>query len=90
MPLLAHLQRHQPPICRLQLRLQLRIPQLPGLKRFMKTSSNRRNADGEAMAAEWVAQARMIRSGAQKSMLAVLEERGFIKDIAGWVWPTLN
>lgn len=32
---------------------------------------------------EWRQKAQMIRSGEQKSMLSILEERGFIKDIAG-------
>jgi tyrosyl-tRNA synthetase len=40
-------------------------------------------ADPVARAAAWEEQAGKIRSGAQQSMLSVLEERGFVKDVAG-------
>jgi tyrosyl-tRNA synthetase len=33
----------------------------------------------------WSKQAARIKAGAQKSMLSVLEERGLVKDIAGYV-----
>jgi hypothetical protein len=39
--------------------------------------------DDGARVAEWEAHGRSIRSGAQQSMLSVLEERGFVKDVAG-------
>ena len=39
--------------------------------------------DDAARVAEWEAHGRSIRSGAQQSMLSVLEERGFVKDVAG-------
>jgi hypothetical protein len=39
--------------------------------------------DAAARKAAWAAKAGTIRSGAQQSMLSVLEERGFVKDIAG-------
>lgn len=39
--------------------------------------------DDDARVAEWEAHGRSIRSGAQQSMLSVLEERGFVKDVAG-------
>jgi hypothetical protein len=43
------------------------------------------DADAVARNAAWQEQAGRIRSGAQQSMLSVLEERGFVKDVAGWV-----
>jgi hypothetical protein len=39
--------------------------------------------DAAARKAAWAQKAGRIRSGAQQSMLSVLEERGFVKDIAG-------
>jgi tyrosyl-tRNA synthetase len=40
-------------------------------------------ADADVRQAEWEEQAHTIRSGAQQSMLSLLEERGFVKDVAG-------
>ncbi|KAF3040280.1 tyrosyl-tRNA synthetase [Didymella heteroderae] len=40
-------------------------------------------ADEAARHAEWEEHAGRIRNGAQQSMLSVLEERGFVKDVAG-------
>jgi hypothetical protein len=40
-------------------------------------------ADAGARKTAWEEQAGRIRSGAQQSMLGVLEERGFVKDVAG-------
>lgn len=42
-------------------------------------------ADAALRQAQWEEQAGHIRSGSQQSMLSVLEERGFVKDIAGLV-----
>jgi hypothetical protein len=39
--------------------------------------------DAAARSAAWAQKAGSIRSGAQQSMLSVLEERGFVKDVAG-------
>jgi tyrosyl-tRNA synthetase len=39
--------------------------------------------DAAALSAAWEQKAGTIRSGAQQSMLNVLEERGFVKDVAG-------
>jgi hypothetical protein len=41
------------------------------------------DSDVVASKAAWQEQAGRIRSGAQQSMLSVLEERGFVKDVAG-------
>lgn len=41
------------------------------------------DADVDARSAAWQEQAGRINSGAQQSMLSVLEERGFVKDVAG-------
>jgi tyrosyl-tRNA synthetase len=40
-------------------------------------------SDAVARSAAWEEQADRIRSGAQQSMLSMLEERGFVKDVAG-------
>jgi tyrosyl-tRNA synthetase len=40
-------------------------------------------ADADVRQAEWEERAHTIRSGAQQSMLSLLEERGFVKDVAG-------
>jgi hypothetical protein len=39
--------------------------------------------DAAARKAAWAEQAGRIKAGEQKSMLSVLEERGFVKDVAG-------
>lgn len=41
------------------------------------------DADPALRHSQWEEQAGRIRSGAQQSMLSVLEERGFVKDVAG-------
>lgn len=41
-------------------------------------------ADKASQQAEWEDHASGIRMGSQQSMLSVLEERGFVKDVAGW------
>jgi hypothetical protein len=40
-------------------------------------------ADAAAREAQWEDQAGKVRSGMQQSMLSLLEERGFVKDVAG-------
>jgi tyrosyl-tRNA synthetase len=40
-------------------------------------------ADAVTRNAIWEEQAGRIKSGSQQSMLSVLEERGFVKDVAG-------
>ena len=39
---------------------------------------------------EWKAQAVKIKAGEKQNMLSILEERGFVKDIAGYVSLSLN
>jgi tyrosyl-tRNA synthetase len=39
--------------------------------------------DAAARQAQWKEQAGRVRSGMQQSMLSLLEERGFVKDVAG-------
>jgi tyrosyl-tRNA synthetase len=39
--------------------------------------------DAAARQAQWKEQAGKVRAGMQQSMLSLLEERGFVKDVAG-------
>ena len=39
---------------------------------------------------EWKAQAVKIKAGEKQNMMSILEERGFVKDIAGYVSLSLN
>lgn len=41
------------------------------------------NPDAASREAEWEEHASSVRTGAQQSMLSLLEQRGFVKDIAG-------
>ena len=85
MPPLNRLSRPRPYICRQCIQHQ-RLPR-SGLR--TKATWAAQDPDPNARAAQWEEQAARIRSGAQRSMLEVLEERGFVKDIAGWVkWST--
>lgn len=45
--------------------------------------------DAATRESEWEEKAGQIRAGMQQSMLAILEERGFVKDIAGYNQSTL-
>jgi len=89
MLLFTHLRRHRPLLCRQLARDSNCSPQHASLRRGKKTwaSGQRPSPDAETLsknqAAEWETKARDIRSGAQQSMLTVLEERGFVKDVAG-------
>ncbi|KAF2641682.1 tyrosyl-tRNA synthetase-like protein [Massarina eburnea CBS 473.64] len=78
MPLPRHLPRPRPYICQQCIRKQRAVP---GLQRTKKTWAGELETDERA--AQWEEQAMMVRSGAQKSMIDILEERGFVKDIAG-------
>ncbi|KAF2709581.1 tyrosyl-tRNA synthetase-like protein [Pleomassaria siparia CBS 279.74] len=79
MSLLTHLPRHRQLVCRQCLHNRRQALPLALSKRSITTKQ-----DAEQIRrAEWETQARRIRSGAQKSMLTVLEERGFVKDVAG-------
>lgn len=45
------------------------------------------DVDEASRQAQWEEHGRRIRAGAQQSMLSILEERGFVKDVAGYVSP---
>jgi len=49
-----------------------------------KTRLADEDPDAAIRQSEWEEQAGKIRGGMQQSMLTVLEERGFVKDIAGY------
>ncbi|KAF1951663.1 tyrosyl-tRNA synthetase-like protein [Byssothecium circinans] len=78
MPLPRHLPRPQPYTCQRCIRNQRVVSRL---QRTKKTWAGELGID--ARNAQWDEQAMRIRTGAQKSMLEILEERGFVKDIAG-------
>lgn len=79
MSLLRHLSRPRRYLCQQCLRRQhtLASDQSP-----VKTWASEVQNEVERRTA-WEEQAGRIRSGAQQSMLSVLEERGFVKDVAG-------
>ncbi|CAI6335645.1 unnamed protein product [Periconia digitata] len=76
MPLLTHLPRSRPYVCR---RCFLNRPIIPLARRSIaKWAAQHPEAD-----AQWEEQSMMIQTGARPSMLNILEGRGFVKDIAG-------
>jgi tyrosyl-tRNA synthetase len=79
MSMLRHLSRSRQYVCQHCIRRQhtLARGERPA-KRWAAEES-----DVVARSAAWQEQAGRIRSGAQQSMLSVLEERGFVKDVAG-------
>lgn len=79
MSLLRHLSRPRQYVCQACVRRQhtLARGERPAKRWDAET------ADVDARSAAWEEQAGRIRSGAQQSMLSVLEERGFVKDVAG-------
>lgn len=79
MSLLRHLSRSQRYICRQCVRRQHTITRIERAEVQWAAE----NPDEAGRAREWEDQARKIRSGAQQSMLSLLEERGFVKDVAG-------
>lgn len=81
MPLLTQLPRPRPYVCR---RCILNQRAVPIAKRSIaKWAAEQPNAEEQ-----WEEQAMRIRTGAQPSILRVLEDRGFVKDIAGCVFST--
>lgn len=44
-----------------------------------------KTSDPKLRDAQWEQRADRIKNGIDKSMLAILEERGFVKDVAGYV-----
>ncbi|KAF2876897.1 tyrosyl-tRNA synthetase-like protein [Massariosphaeria phaeospora] len=79
MPLFRHLTRPRTYVCAQCVRNQ------SGRAAGVRTATSWAGEDPNpaTRAAAWAEQARKIRSGAQQSMLGVLEERGFVKDVAG-------
>ncbi|KAF2109243.1 tyrosyl-tRNA synthetase-like protein [Lophiotrema nucula] len=75
-PLFRHLPRARPYVC--QQCIRRRSGGLPREARRTLWAGASSNEKGG-----WSEQAGRIRSGAQQSMLDVLEERGFVKDVAG-------
>jgi hypothetical protein len=79
MSLLRHLSRPRQYVCQQCIRRQHTLARGERPKKGWAAE----DADVEARSAAWQEQAGRIRSGAQQSMLSVLEERGFVKDVAG-------
>ncbi|KAH7402482.1 tyrosyl-tRNA synthetase-like protein [Pyrenochaeta sp. MPI-SDFR-AT-0127] len=79
MSLLRHLSRPRQYICQQCIRKQHTLAR--GERPKAKWAAE--DADPTARQLEWEEQAGKIRSGTQQSMLSVLEERGFVKDVAG-------
>jgi len=61
-------------------------PSLDLVRNKSNSKSGKAQENAAEMAAAWKEKAARIRMGNQKSMLDTLEERGFIKDIAGYVF----
>ena len=79
MSLLRHVARRRQYVCQQCVRSQYTLAR----REKPRTEWAGEEDDLVARAAAWEAQAGKIRSGAQPSMLSVLEERGFVKDVAG-------
>jgi hypothetical protein len=75
MSMLRHVSRQRHYICQHHARRQLSVK--------ARKSWAGQEEDAAACKAAWDQQAGRIRSGAQQSMLSILEERGFVKDVAG-------
>ncbi|KAF2741269.1 tyrosyl-tRNA synthetase-like protein [Polyplosphaeria fusca] len=75
MPLLRYLSRPRVLFCQQCVRGSRQSSNQPPVLRWA--------ADSPHWEEQWKEQATRIRSGAQKSMLSVLEERGYVKDVAG-------
>ncbi|KAL5117677.1 tyrosyl-tRNA synthetase [Pleosporales sp. CAS-2024a] len=80
MSLLRHVTRPRPrhSVCRLRIGRQYRAARVNLEKAWGDAVS-----DADARDAAWSEQADRITTGAQQSMLSVLEERGLVKDVAG-------
>lgn len=77
--MLRHLSQRRQYVCRQCIRSQHTLARGERPKKRWAAE----NADEASRQAEWEDQASRIRLGAQQSMLNVLEERGFVKDVAG-------
>jgi tyrosyl-tRNA synthetase len=79
MSLLRPLSRQRQFICRACIRQQYTLAR--GERPKARWADE--EADPAARDAQWEEHAGNVRSGMQQSMLSVLEERGFVKDVAG-------
>jgi tyrosyl-tRNA synthetase len=79
MSLVRHLSSRPQLVCRQWVRRQHTLSRSQRHKGQWATQE----ADAGARQAEWEEQANRVRSGTQQSMLNMLEERGFVKDVAG-------
>ncbi|KAF2856885.1 tyrosyl-tRNA synthetase-like protein [Plenodomus tracheiphilus IPT5] len=79
MSVLRQLSRPRPYVCQQCLRRQHTLAR--GERPPVKWAAV--HADPAVRQSQWEDQAGRIRSGSQQSMLSVLEERGFVKDVAG-------
>ncbi|KAH8710190.1 tyrosyl-tRNA synthetase-like protein [Phaeosphaeriaceae sp. PMI808] len=79
MSLLRHISRRHRYVCQSCIRRLYTYPKLdPGPKKWADEE-----VDKEKRRKAWQTQAGRIRTGSQQSMLSLLEERGFVKDLAG-------
>jgi tyrosyl-tRNA synthetase len=79
MSFLRHVARQRAFVCRQCTRQQHTLARGEGAaKRWAD-----QQPEAAAREAEWEAHAGKVRAGMQQSMLSVLEERGFVKDVAG-------
>jgi hypothetical protein len=81
MSLLRHLSQRRQYVCRQCVRTQHTLAR--GERPRQKWAHE--EPDQASQLAEWEEQADKIRIGAHQSMLSLLEERGFVKDVAGYV-----
>jgi tyrosyl-tRNA synthetase len=81
MPLLNRLSGTRPYVCQQCVHRHY----LPRTASRTQMTKNQKSAAAQHRAAQWGEQAARVQSGAQQSMLSILEERGFVKDIAGYV-----
>jgi tyrosyl-tRNA synthetase len=81
MPLLNRLSGTRSYVCQQCVHRQ----HLPRAASRTKMSNALKSAAATDRNAQWAEQAARVQSGAQQSMLSILEERGFVKDIAGYV-----
>jgi tyrosyl-tRNA synthetase len=79
MSMLRHVSRQRQYLCQHCVRRYHKAVREPGWSKPWAAELE----DAAARDAAWEEQAGRIRSGAQQSMLSVLEERGFVKDVAG-------
>lgn len=83
MSLYTHLPRPRPYVCRQCILRHRTIP-------IAKRSINKWAAEKPDAEEQWKEQSMRIRAGQQPSMLQILEDRGFVKDVAGCVFLNLQ